>query len=269
MMSEKTESSLIARVLPDIVAFALGLGLAWFLRWETRDLVWSLWLCSLVLGYLTLLTAIGGAAWIGFAALDNEEAPPGGRLKAMLVGLPAMLFLMGFFSIHFGGFHAGHSVFLQQFFPVEGMPKDGFGQAFMNPLLLWKLTVTHLMAPYGLFLIPAILAERHHLLTPVVRMKKVVDDAGAMALISGRTGGRTGKKSQPHRRSHGPALHQCGAHASVDFLFCGQLRPPPGFIYHLCGGLFGLFFSVAGITSYAGIAHGEFVLALGYAQKDL
>jgi hypothetical protein len=218
MMSEKTESSLIARVLPDIVAFALGLGLAWFLKWETRDLVWSLWLCSLVLGYLTLLTAIGGAAWIGFAALDNEEAPPGGRLKAMLVGLPAMLFLMGFFSIHFGGFHAGHSVFLQQFFPVEGMPKDGFGQAFMNPLLLWKLTVTHLMAPYGLFLIPAILAERHHLLTPVVRMKKVVDDAGAMALISGRTGGRTGKKANPIGEAMGrPYINVVRMHLLIFF----------------------------------------------------
>ena len=39
------------RILPDVLAFMLGLGVARWLRWPTTDLVWSLWLSSLVLGY--------------------------------------------------------------------------------------------------------------------------------------------------------------------------------------------------------------------------
>lgn len=122
-MIQKTETTLIARVLPDIVAFVLGLGLAWFLEWETRDLVWSLWLCSLVLGYLTLFTAIGGGAWIGLSAIDNEKSPPGGRLKAMLVGLPVvrMHLLIFFFAfshaLHLDSFVIYAVVYSVYFFP--------------------------------------------------------------------------------------------------------------------------------------------------------
>jgi len=39
-----------AQAWPDALAFAVGLGLAWYFRWETRDLVWSLWLSSAVIG---------------------------------------------------------------------------------------------------------------------------------------------------------------------------------------------------------------------------
>ncbi len=47
------------KILPDVAAFAFGLGIAFVLRWKTTDLVWSLWLGSLVLGYLTILSTIG------------------------------------------------------------------------------------------------------------------------------------------------------------------------------------------------------------------
>ncbi len=233
MMREKTEFSLFARVLPDIVAFGIGLGLAWFLEWETRDLVWSLWLCSLVLGYLTLFTAIGGGAWIGLSAVQQENGSAGDRLKAIAVGLPVVLFLVGFFSVHFGGFHAGHSVFLQQFFPVEGIPEDGFGRAFMNPPLLWKLAVTHLMAPYGLFLVPAVIAERHHLLTPVLRMKKVADEAGTVALISGKAGSRTGKKASPIGEAMGrPYINVVRMHLLIFFFAASHALHLDSFIIY-------------------------------------
>ena len=83
-------------------------------------------------------------------------------------------FLSGFFSVHFCGFHAGHSVFLRQFFPVEGMPNDGFGRAFMNPPLLWMLVFKHLMKPYGIFVIPALIAERKHVFLPLIKAAATV-----------------------------------------------------------------------------------------------
>jgi len=152
------------RILPDILAFAGGLGVAYFLKWDTTDLVWCLWLCSLVLGYLTLLSALGGGAYLGFHIINHQDFKKEWRLRALFMGFILGIFFLGFFSLHFGGFHAGHSVFLQQFFPVAGLPDDGFSAAFTNPLLLWSLTFQHLMMPYGLFLIPAIIAERHHIL---------------------------------------------------------------------------------------------------------
>ena len=49
-MTMPASTSRFFRVLPDFAAFALGLSLAYGLDWQTTDLVWGLWLGSLVLG---------------------------------------------------------------------------------------------------------------------------------------------------------------------------------------------------------------------------
>lgn len=173
-MTTDIKKSWMPRMAPDILAFGIGLGTAYCLKWNTTDLVWSLWLCSLVLGYLTLLSAVGGGAYIGFHVIRQKEFKKAQRVPAILFGTAVGLFFLGFFSLHFCGFHAGHSVFLRQFFPVEGMPSDGFGKAFMNPPLLWILVFRHLIKPYGLFLIPAIIAERQHVFFPLINAIKIV-----------------------------------------------------------------------------------------------
>ncbi|MCB1665765.1 MAG: hypothetical protein KDI28_08270 [Pseudomonadales bacterium] len=149
----ETEKPFARRAWPDFVALGIGLAVAYGLRWETRDLVWSLWLCSLSVGFATLFAGIAGM-------LRSE-----GRMAVMPRGalLGGSLFYVVFFSVHFGAFHAGHSVFLQQFFPLEGVPEDGFGEAFMNPLLLWAHAIRDLMPAYGVFLIPALISEREQL----------------------------------------------------------------------------------------------------------
>ncbi len=160
---------MIRRSLPNLFAFGVGLGLAYFLEWETTDLVWSLWLCSLVLGYLTILSAIAGGAYIGLCVIGHEDFDQKYRMPAIFAGIGIGLFFLGFFSLHFCGFHAGHSVFLRQFFPVPGMPDDGFGAAFMNPPLLWMLVFRHLVIPYGVFLVPALIVERKHVFKPLIK----------------------------------------------------------------------------------------------------
>ncbi len=162
------------RILPDVFAFGAGLGMAYFLKWETTDLVWSLWLSSLTLGYLTILSAIGGGAYLGIRAITHKDFKKPLRLPAALIGIAIGLFFLGFFSIHFCGFHAGHSAFLSHFFPLKGLPNDGFGAAFMNPPLLWLLVFRHLMKPYGLFLIPMILAERRPVFQPFIQAVNTV-----------------------------------------------------------------------------------------------
>ena len=186
---------IIRRILPDIFAFGVGLSVAYFLKWETGDLVWSLWLCSLVLGYLTILSTIGGAAYIGLHVIRHKDFKKEQRIPAILIGGGIGLFFLGFFSVHFCGFHAGHSVFLRHFFPIQGMPEDGFGRAFMNPPLLWVMVFKHLMKPYGLFLIPAIIAERNHVFKTLIKTVRNVQEGDSPDLrIKDVIGGKKGKK---------------------------------------------------------------------------
>jgi hypothetical protein len=149
-------------IWPDIAAFAIGLGTAWYLNWKTTDLVWSLWLCSLVLGYLTIVSTIASGVYLGIKTLAQPEFPKKYRLPAILIGAVVALFFLGFFSIHFCGFHAIHAVFLSVFFPLNGANPDSFGMGFMNPFLLWKSVFIHLIPVYGIFLVPTIMAERHY-----------------------------------------------------------------------------------------------------------
>lgn len=145
------------------------MALAYALSWQTKDLVWSLWLSSLAVGYLTLLAAIAGGARYGMFLLRHSNFQARYRLPAILGGIVVGCFILGFFSLHFCGFHAGHSVFLQLFFPIDGVPEEGFGRAFMNPPLLWIFAFRHLLEPYGLFLLPALIAERSHVFEPIRR----------------------------------------------------------------------------------------------------
>ncbi len=126
---------------PDLLACAAALAMAWLLQWQVRDLVWSLWLSSLLVGYAMIVwtifgpvlaarragTAVGAVYWIGG------------------------LFLLAFFTFHFGMFHFVHSVFLNLFFPVLAEPSRGF----TSPALY-----LHVFREYWPFVLVAAVAER-------------------------------------------------------------------------------------------------------------
>jgi hypothetical protein len=108
---------------PDAVAFAIGLGVAWWTRWSAGDLIWSLWLSSLVVGYATILWAIIQPAAEFSRLAWRDRAIFHGNARA-LVAFVALLtigvaFFLGFFTIHFGGFHYVHSQILISFFPID------------------------------------------------------------------------------------------------------------------------------------------------------
>ena len=161
--------------LPNLLGFVLGLVLAYTQGWQTRDLVWSLWLSSLVIGYATILVAIGSGMWMGRRVLSRDEVSNSVRVPGMIGGAFMGLFLLGFFSLHFCGFHAGHSVFLNSFFPLDSLGREGFGDAFMNPLALWKGVFTKLMGDYGLFLVCVFLVEWKNVLGPVLAVRANVE----------------------------------------------------------------------------------------------
>jgi hypothetical protein len=141
---------------PDAFAFLLGLGLAWYFQWETRDLVWSLWLSSLVIGYAMIVWNIFGTGVYVASKAWQDRAELEGTARGKLiagggVALIGGLFLLAFFTVHFGGFHFVHSVFLNSFFPINP------GQARSFPGLALYLEV---LQRYWWFLPAAAIAER-------------------------------------------------------------------------------------------------------------
>jgi hypothetical protein len=146
---------------PEFGAFILGLLPAWWLQWQAADLIWSLWLSSLTLGYLTIFATVAGGAYVGVAVLSHPQFPSDKKGIAIFFGVMAGLFFLGFFSLHFGGFHAGHASFLQNFFPLPQATMSTFSAGFMNPFVLWNAAVDYVLPFYGWFLLPMLIVERH------------------------------------------------------------------------------------------------------------
>ncbi|MEY3773662.1 MAG: hypothetical protein RLZZ129_442 [Verrucomicrobiota bacterium] len=148
----------------DALAFAIGLGLAWFLRWETTDLVWSLWLSSLVVGYATIVRTITRGLREFATRATADKTPERTAGKAVVGGalLFGALFMLAFFTVHFGGFHFGHSVFLSSFFPVTG------GGSAPGGWPGWE-TYAEVVQRYWVFLPAAFIAERTGFRPPVVK----------------------------------------------------------------------------------------------------
>lgn len=132
-------SSRWAGVWLDALAFAAGLGVAWLADWDTKDLVWSLWLSSLVVGYAMIVTIVFRP---GVQAVREQ------RSEGLLLSLGG-LGLLVFFTFHFGLFHFVHSVFLNEFFPLLGK-----GQGPRVALY------GEVIGRYWIFLPAAFLAER-------------------------------------------------------------------------------------------------------------
>jgi hypothetical protein len=125
----------------DVVAFVFGCGVAWWRGWRTPDLIWSLWLSSLVVGYVSIVWMI---------IRDRWSSPGGTPGSFSEMPVAPIWFLLGFFTLHFGIFHFVHSVFLNVFFPVIGR-RDEFPE--VN-------TYIAVVTRYWVFLPAAFLAER-------------------------------------------------------------------------------------------------------------
>ena len=139
---------------PDAAAFAAGLALAWWQKWQTTDLVWSLWLSSFCVGYALIVWNITAPLREAVDGMARDRSGIGGAgAKAAVIGLLGFgtLFGLAFFTVHFGGFHYVHSVFLEMFFPVDGSDL----KAFPGPALYLEV-----VRQYWFFLPVALIAER-------------------------------------------------------------------------------------------------------------
>jgi hypothetical protein len=162
MNTEGTTAEHWRSAWPDALAFAAGLAMAWRGKWTSGDLVWSLWLASLVVGYATILwtifrpvIAIVRGAWRD-RALRVQLSPQATVLPAVagvLVLLVGGLFVLTFFTVHFGMFHFVHSQFLAGFFPIDTGRSVERGMVGLS-------TYAEVARRYWWFLPSAFLAER-------------------------------------------------------------------------------------------------------------
>lgn len=137
-------------VIWDLLALLFVLGLAWFNQWEARDLIWSLWLSSLVVGYATIVISIYGSV--------SGRAAPDGPMRAagylpVWMRLAGGLFMLAFFTVHFGAFHFVHSVFLNMFFPVgatvSGRPEPAAATYWLVLTSYWPFVLATAVAERG------------------------------------------------------------------------------------------------------------------------
>lgn len=113
--------------IPDVVAFAVGLGVAWVAGWSTADLIWSLWLSSLVVGYALIVWTVLEPALeltgLGWRHRDDVRgALSSGSSRQLVVALVVVVVIgalwIAFFTAHFGGFHFIQSLFLLDAWPL-------------------------------------------------------------------------------------------------------------------------------------------------------
>lgn len=147
---------------PDAIAFVSVLALAWWTRARVIDLVWSLWLSSLVVGWTIIAwTSVRPALERLAAALRQREAAPGARPDPALSTTDLVFSGIGavgtlaFFTVHFGFFHYIHGSILDGFFHV-GAPHDWHRSDRAQELETFRLIVRS----YWPFLPGAFLAER-------------------------------------------------------------------------------------------------------------
>jgi hypothetical protein len=109
--------------LPDAVAFAFGLAVARWAGWNTGDLIWSLWLSSLIVGYSTIVWIIGQPAVAIGTVIWRSRTDPLSSVRTVVLLWALILvvagFMLAFFTVHFGGFHYVHSQLLLYFFPIN------------------------------------------------------------------------------------------------------------------------------------------------------
>ncbi|MBF8294426.1 MAG: hypothetical protein HW389_971 [Bacteroidetes bacterium] len=98
-------------MVPETVAFIGTLALAYWFSWSTKDLIWSLWLSSLCIGFLSVAASAA-------RRVVRRDAMVVERIFSLVGGIGALLF----FSIHFGSFHYVYASILDLLMPLMAHP---------------------------------------------------------------------------------------------------------------------------------------------------
>lgn len=137
----------------DLTTFVAAGAMAVAFSWDATDLIWSLWLSSLLIGYSFIVVAAIRSTVNRNSQHEAmfEKMPP---LWADLARVVGAVYLVCFFTVHFGMFHLVHSVFLNGFFPLDGTT-DAVHRGLFSHLDIAAL------AGYLPFVLASAVSERH------------------------------------------------------------------------------------------------------------
>jgi hypothetical protein len=199
--------------LPDLVAFLVGLAVAWARGWNTTDLIWSLWLSSLVIGYALIVWAVLqpalellGLGWQHRAEVEQSWTQTNPKQIALLlaIALVGALFYLAFFTTHFGFFHYIHSQLLLGMYPLG----DGFTS--MN-----RATFAEVLRRYSWALPSAFLARRYAFARRTF-VPSAPTAAGPDAMANGSGGGPARRpETAAESRVFGPYLQVMRMHVVI------------------------------------------------------
>jgi len=143
----------------DLLLFAFTVVLAAWQRWSATDLIWGLWISSLVVGYSFIVTALASAVVRARREVKAEKPRPlpgmPGPIASIVTAAVGNLFLLGFFSVHFLGFHTVHAMFLNEFFPLDRARLD----SFMGPARVLPAAIGLTLARYWPFVLAGALSR--------------------------------------------------------------------------------------------------------------
>ena len=121
----ENEIPLWLQLIISLLSFFVIFLLARVENWTAGNMVWSLWITSLTIGYGYLVTGLISEAITKKINLDHgmgDRLFPGPDNS----GIKNSLFIIGisvqliFFTVHFGVFHFIYGIFLNEFFPILG-----------------------------------------------------------------------------------------------------------------------------------------------------
>lgn len=211
-----------ASAWPDALAFAVGLAVARWAGWNAGDLVWSLWLSSLVVGYSLIVWTIAQPAFelgrsASRGALPNRSLTTPWPFWAILFA--GALFFVAFFTVHFGMFHYVHSQFLISFFPIDT------GVSGHRPDSADMSTYAEVMRRYWSFLPAAFLAER------AAFLRKPLSFGGDSSFVS-VVGSVAGKPAKPREVMWAPYRNVMRIHALIFFFFIAHFAKLDNFVVY-------------------------------------
>jgi Family of unknown function (DUF6498) len=141
--------------LVDLVTFVGTVIAAFLLDWQTRELVWGLWLPSLIVGYGLILYGLPMGMRGQIARAEGSSTPAWARTIGLAASAVGTLFMVAFFTVHFGGFHLVHGVFLNTFFPItppgNHEPFDYLRYLTRAMAFGWPLVLGSLVSARGAF----------------------------------------------------------------------------------------------------------------------
>jgi len=119
----ETEIPLWLQLIISLFSFIVIFVLARVENWTAGNMVWSLWITSLITGFCYLFAGlVSNSIGSGILSEDSlvnrlfqDSIHSGIKYGLLIIGI---LFQLVFFTVHFGLFHFVYSIFLSQFFPI-------------------------------------------------------------------------------------------------------------------------------------------------------